>query len=217
MRVKLIATATDLSHQGLQMLKKSLDLFGWDYEILTGKYLAYGSKMVNAYNYAKQTDCTHLFIVDGYDIVVLGTMGEALQKVGHLDCILFNSEKGCWPYPEWAERYPAVNSDWKYLNGGACFVKTDLFVRMFEGNPIDHKDNDQVNLADIYLNNRDRYNMRLDTGCEAFQSIAFERPGDFKYEGNRLINSKLNTLPVIIHGNGKTDMSRIYALINNQV
>lgn len=216
MKVKLIATATDLKHPGYQQLKRSLDMFGWSYEILSGKYKAYGSKMVNAYNYAKTTDCTHLFIVDGYDIVVLGTMQEALSKIGDTDCILFNSEKGCWPYPEWAAKYPLIPSDWKYLNGGACFVKTDLFIKLFEDNPIDHTDNDQVNLAEIYLNKRNQYNMRLDTECEVFQSIAFEHPEDFGYASRRLNNNKTGSMPIIIHGNGKTDMNRIYGLLNHE-
>jgi len=212
MKVKLITTATDVNNPGFQQLKRSLDRFGWGYDVIKGQYYGYGSKMVRAYEYAKKTDCTHLFIVDAYDIVMLGTMEEALSKIKEKDCILFNAEKGCWPYGEWADRYPVVNSDWKYLNGGAAFVNVEQFIEMFESQPIKETDNDQVNLAEMFLSKR--FNFKLDNNCECFQSIAFESKDDFFYgEDGRLQNLKTGAKPVVIHGNGRTDMSLIYDLL----
>jgi hypothetical protein len=216
MKVKLIATATSQNHPGLKQFKRSLDKFGWNYQILTDKYTAYGSKMVNAYNYAKQCDESHLFITDAYDVIVLGAMDEALSNiVWHPGkTIMFNSEKGCWPYPEkWKDIYPEGYSEWKYLNGGACFVETQTFIKMFEENPIKHTDNDQVNLTEIYLNQRDKYFMELDTKCRCFQSVAFEAEDDFKLVNNRLLNLKTHTMPVFLHGNGGTKMDKFYELI----
>jgi hypothetical protein len=213
MKVKLITLATDKRHPGLKQLKRSLDRFGWDYEFLDGKYVAFGSKMVRAYEYAKQTDCTHLFIVDAYDVFVLGTMAEAVNKIADTGCVLFNSEKAAWPYSEWAVEYPETSSRWKYLNGGAAFVDVKRFIQMFEENPIEHKDNDQVNLARIYLDKRDQYNMKLDTNCEVFQSIAFKADDDFTIEKNRIINNITGSFPTIIHGNGKTKMDWVYKLV----
>lgn|GEM_PF-3125713 len=213
MKVNVIGTATNLNHEGFKQFKDSLDRFDWNYDILTDTYKAYGSKMVNAYNYAKQTDCTHLFILDTYDIIVLGTMQQAIDRIDDIDSIIFNAEKGCWPYSDWAEKYPKVKSDWKYLNGGACFVNVDLFIKMFEDYPIKHSDNDQVNLAEIYLKHRDKYNMKLDTNCDLFQSVAFESEDDFEYRHGILINKKTGTQPLIIHGNGKTNMDKVYGLL----
>lgn len=218
MKVKLISHCTDFNHPGYLQFKRSLDFFGWDYEFLNEKYVMYGSKMISAYNYAKKTDCTHLFICDAYDIFVLGTMQEAadrlINKLG-LDCIVFNAEKACWPYSDWAKEYPEVYGHWKYLNGGAAFVEVKKFIQLFEENPIQHHDNDQVNLARIYLDKRERYNMKLDTHCNVFQSIAFEHEDDFSYKEaiGYLVNKKTGTLPCIIHGNGKTNMDRVYQLL----
>ena len=72
MKAKLIATATNLTHPGLLEFKRSLDFWGWDYELLGGTYMAYGSKMVKGYNYAKSHDYTHLFKGDRYDVFMLG-------------------------------------------------------------------------------------------------------------------------------------------------
>lgn len=213
MRVKLIATATDKSNKGYREFEYSLEHFGWDYEILIGTYLAYGSKMINAYNYAKITDYTHLFIVDAYDIFMLNTMEAALNKIENKDKIIFNAEKACWPNGDLAEKYPRVDTDWKYLNGGAAFVERGRFIKMFEDNPIQHRDNDQERLAEIYVNKRNLYDMDLDTNCNVFQSVAFEGPDDFTYQGGRIINNQTKTLPIIIHGNGGTDMSKVYKLL----
>ncbi len=211
MKVKLITTATDKYNKGFKQLQRSLDHFGWDYDVISSNYQAYGSKMVNAYRYAKQTDCTHLFIVDAYDVFVLGTMHEALSKIKDHEAILFNAEKAAWPYADWAERYPETTSDWKYLNGGACFVPVPLFIEMFESSPIKDIDNDQVNLAEFFLSKKFTFN--LDNKCEVFQSIAFESPTDLYYHEDRLENLKTHTKPVIIHGNGGTDMGLIYSLV----
>ena len=215
MRAKLIAMATDRNKPGLHQLERSLKHFGWDYEIIGGRYVAYGSKQIAAYEYAKKSDCTHLFIVDAYDVFVLGTMTDALNRIPDKDIVLFNAESQVWPYSEWKSEYPITGSKWNYLNGGAAFVAVDRFCRLFEENPISHTDNDQVNLARIFLDKRDRYNMKLDTNCDVFQSIAFEDPDDFYYDHSdkKLTNLKTSTQPIVIHGNGGTDMSMVYNLL----
>lgn len=213
MKVKLIATATNLNDEGFLEFKKSLDYFQWDYDIITDRYVAYGSKMINAYNYAKKTDCTHLFIVDAYDIFMLGGMDDALEVIPDKDIVLFNAEKACWPHSELASQYPEVTSPWKYVNGGACFVEKERFIKLIDENPIKHTDNDQEKLTDVYLKSREKYNMQLDTDCELFQSIAHRHDDDFEFLDFILINKKTGSLPIIIHGNGKTNMEDIYNLL----
>ncbi len=208
-KCKLITTATDLTNHGFLQLKRSLDHFGWDYDVISDNYVAYGSKMLNAYNYAKNTDCTHLFIVDAYDVFILGTTEEALDRITDKDIILFNSEKACWPHPDKAGLYSETVSPWKYLNGGCAFVSVPLFVKMFEENPIKDSDNDQVNLTDIFISKK--YNFQLDTACDLFQSIAFENELDFGMSINsKFVNLVNLTYPIIIHGNGGADMSNTY-------
>lgn len=212
MKIKVVTTVSNPNDEGFLKFKQSLEKFNWEYDVMT-HYEAYGSKQLNAYNYAKQTDCSHLFILDAYDVIVLGTMEEALSKIKNYSSIFFNAEKAVYPYSEWEKEYPMENSEWRYLNGGACFVEVPLYIKMFEEFPIKDRDNDQANLARIYLDCRDRFNFKLDVNCNVFQSIAFEAEDDFSYKNNRLHNNKTNTIPVIIHGNGKTDMSKIYSLM----
>lgn len=213
MKVSLVTTATNPTVKGFKEFKRSLDKFKWDYHIIDDNYVAYGSKMKNAYEFAKKNDFTHLFILDAYDVLVLGTMEDCLDRIKDKDTILFNAEKACWPHGEWAKEYPEVESDWKYLNGGACFVKVDRFIKLFEENPIKDTDNDQEVLGRIYLDKRNDYKMALDTNCELFQSIAFEHEKDFLYGHDVFYNFKTDTFPLIIHGNGKTEMSHLYKLV----
>lgn len=225
MKVKLITTVSDTNHPGYQMLVKSLEKFGWDWEVCGTQYQAFGSKMVNAYNYAKQTDCTHLFIVDAYDVVALGTMDEALDKIPNKDIILFNSEKNCWPFEQWADLYPECDTPYRYLNGGMAFVEVSRFVRMFEANPITNQDNDQVILAKTYLTERDWYDMRLDTGCVVFQTLCGTNWDEFlidfewrdvhgnSHNEHRVLNKNTKTFPIFFHGNGLHPMDKIYELI----
>lgn len=212
MKCKLITTVSNPHHPGFIMLQKSLNKFGWDWEVCGTEYSAFGSKMVNAYNYAKQTDCTHLFIVDAYDVVALGTMEEALSKIEYKEVILFNAEKNAWPYEQWGLLYPQVPSLWKYLNGGMAFVSVPLFIKMFEENPITHSDNDQVNLAATFLT-CNKYNMQLDNDCRVFQTMNSIEADDLKYIGDRVMNIKTKTTPVFFHGNGLHPMDEIWNLI----
>ncbi len=212
MKIKLITTASNPEHPGFLMLKKSLDKFGWDWEVCGTEYNAFGSKMVNAYHYAKQTDCTHLFIVDAYDVVALGTMKEALSKIHDKEVILFNGERNAWPYEQWAMLYPKAKSSFKYLNGGMAFVSVPLFIKMFEENPITHHDNDQVNLSATFLT-KNRYNMQLDNACDVFQTLCSTNWGEFTFYDGRILNKETETMPVLFHANGRHPMDEIWKLI----
>lgn len=213
MKIKVVTTVTNPTNYGFKQFVKSLDKFNWAYEVIANNYVAYGSKMLNAYHYALSTDCSHLFILDAYDIVVLGTMEEAVSKLPTIGGVLFNAEKACWPHQEWDKEYPQIDSPWKYLNGGAAFVNVEAFIKLFEAYPIKDTDNDQEILGRLYLDHRNIFDMRLDTNCSVFQSIAFGHENDFQYGKDRIINNYTNTIPVIIHGNGKTDMSKVYKLL----
>jgi len=213
MRIKLITTASDLSHPGWLNLKKSLDKFGWDYEVLNTDYVAFGTKMVNAYHFAKNNNYTHLFIIDAYDVIALGTMEEALSRIKNHNCLLWNSERNAWPYEQWAMLYPDARSSFKYLNGGMAFVEVERFCRMFEENPITVHDNDQVVLGKTFLTRGAEYDMKLDTRCSIFQTLCSTNWDEFEFLGELVRNKETNTVPVLFHGNGLHPMDKLIELI----
>jgi len=212
--------SNDKHNPGLKMLKKGLDKFQWDYEIIQAKYVAFGSKQIAFTEFMKKDkDYTHFFICDAHDIIVLQTQEHIVRKLqgffgDEAPVGLFNAEKAAWPYADWANEYPFATGPWKYLNGGAAFVEKERYLRMMHDFPIKHTDNDQVNLARIFLDKRHDYNMILDTQCSIFQSVGFEAEGDF-WTGNGIVKNLFHqTLPGIIHGNGKTIMNKYHQLLN---
>lgn len=208
MKVKLITTVSDVNNPGWLRLKYSLEKFGWDYEPLVTEYAQFGTKMVNAYNYAKSTDCTHLFIVDAYDVLAFGTMKDALGRIGCKSAVLFNAERNAWPYEQWGLLYPECKSSFKYLNGGMAFVEVSRFIEMFEDNPITIYDNDQVLLAKIFLTNN-KYDIELDTNCNVFQTLCGTNWDEF----DGLENKETGTSPILWHGNGKHPMNRLIDML----
>ena len=211
MKVKAIITANDLNNEGFVQLKRSLDHYGWDYHVITENYIGLGSKWINAYNYAKQSDCTHFFMLDAYDTFVLGTMEDAIFRIPNIDGMFFNAEKNCFPDSEKAYLYAQNNSEWKYVNSGCGFIPKSLLIQLFEQNTINHTDNDQRNLTDIFLKNK--YQFELDYNCELFQTLFLEKEGDFGLLLDTFTNRKTASFPIIIHGNGKSNMDRVYNLL----
>jgi len=210
MKAKLITTASELSK--CEMLERSLQKFDWDYDVLVSEYYGFGTKMVNAYRYARECEETHLFIVDSYDVIVLGGMKEALARIP-LGKQVWNTEKNAWPYEQWSLLYPNKPWDWKYLNGGACFVEVESFCRMMEANPILPTDNDQVILARTFLTEREKWDMHLDYGCQVFQTLCGLQDGDLSIDMGRVKNNRTGSYPLFLHGNGKHPMGEFYKLI----
>ena len=216
--IKLITTASDISKT--DMLQKSLNKYGWDYEILVHKWEGFGCKILETYKYLKNNpDIKYFFYSDSYDTIVLDTMENTLKKIKDKDCILLSAERGCYPHPEKEARYPKHDSPWHFVNGGGWFCNSEIFKMAVETNPLTTYDVDQVWFTDLFLNHPEY--VKLDYDCDVFQTIAFCPESDFiltktDYLGNELgkvINSVNKTLPTFVHGNGHTPMTEYYKLI----
>jgi len=68
---------------------------------------------------------------------------------------------------------------------------------------------DQLYFTNMYLSKE--LDCNLDTDCKIFQSIAFESKGDFSIDGG-LYNNITKRRPIILHGNGKTNLEPYYNL-----
>jgi hypothetical protein len=223
-KAKLITFCNDPLYKGLQWLTKSLDKYGWDYKHLHGVWKGFGSKHLELAKYIQKelpSDYTHVFVVDAFDVCVLGTMEEAIKTLGSNDFI-FNAEKNCYPNGSLASRYPSVNSEYKYLNGGMVYAKKELYLDSVK--KLQNEDNDQLFFSHLYVDKTkfsglewfgESYTseIALDSGCKVFQCYSFFRESEFEYKDGRLLNVVHGTRPVLIHGNGKTNMDKIYSLL----
>lgn len=211
--MKLLTVATDINRDGLDHLIHSSQKQGWDIEILmTEQWLGFGTKLISVYDYLlKNKDVKEFIFVDAYDVIALGTPKEFEEKIQDRSKMLIGVEKGCWPQSDLADQYPKVDTDWKYINSGAYYSPSKLFIEMFDGNTPQYIDDDQLWLTNEFLNNPT--NKVLDYGCDIFQSYSFIADDDFEYDYQRVHNLKTYSTPIFLHGNGKTNMDKIIELL----
>lgn len=194
----ILTTTSDRSK--CRQLERSLILHGYDYEIIVHPWTGFLSKIHETYKFLKELKgYTHFLYTDAWDTVA---MRPGVQVP---DGILISAERACYPFPEWAAKYPPHESPWKYVNGGGWCGEIAEFIRMYESKPPTDELNDQVWLTERFLAGWGR----LDYNCEVFQTLAFNEKTDF-VDG---YNSITKTHPYYVHGNGHTSMKHIYDLL----
>lgn len=214
MKVKYITTTSDIRHPGYEELMRSLMHFGYDSVTIMHPWMGFGDKVLKTYEYLKENpQVEHFVYTDAWDTFALAPMSEIIEKVKDWDCLLFGAEKACYPHDDLAPKYPACDTDWKYLNGGNWLGASKRFIEMVERQGTVQAENDQVYFTRQILENNVGGYIKLDYKCEVFQTIGFEHPGDFSYADGRLINNITGEKPVFAHGNGRTPMNHIYDLL----
>lgn len=196
MKIKLISTAS--RKEGANYLIRSAKSYGWDLEIITGNWNGLGCKENWTADYLKSNpDITHFVFTDAFDTFCTGEfsrLADIIDKNKWWDKMVISAEKGYYPDTGKRHLYPEHNSPFKYVNAGQFFCSSKLFIELLESNPIPKNDiNDQLWMTELFLNNPDK--CVLDYNCEIFQSVAFSYPSEFK------------TFPLLIHGNGGTDLT----------
>jgi len=211
MKIKLITVCDDKSRAS--RLIKSLDKFCWDYEVIETPWQGFGTKILSTRDYLiANPDVDAIFFCDAYDVVVLGTIEEALSKLD-TSKITFSTEKACWPDSSLDVYYDtSQHTPWQFLNSGLYYAPRELFLALFTDNMPDYTTDDQLWFTKQYLFNQSS-GIILDRQCNVFQSYSFIDDGEFGYENGRVQNLKTSFTPVFIHGNGRTDMEVVYDLI----
>jgi len=210
--MKLITVATSLGNDGLNQLYNSAKKNGWDIEVIEAEWRGFGTKLIETYNYLlRNPDVKDFMFVDAYDVVALSTPQEVIEKIKDRSKMLVSVEKNCWPDSKLSTEYPDTDSEWKYINSGTYYAPRDVFMELIEKNPPLYSDDDQLWMTNEFLNHKNSF--VLDYSCQVFQCYSFISEDDFGYENKRLQNLKTKSEPVFIHGNGKTDLTKIIDLL----
>jgi len=211
-RIKVITVTSDLENQGFHCLIASLQKFGWDYDVLKVEWRGFGTKIIEVYYHLKNHPEIEQFVFcDANDVVVLGTEEEFAKKVRGLDGPLFSTERGCWPDEKLRDNYPTqYDHGFNFLNSGLYYYQADQFIEMVEVGQPTYVMDDQRWFTRLYLLER---NIILDNNCEVLQCYSFIQEDDFGYDNNRLKNLKTGTQPIFVHGNGRTDLTKVYELL----
>lgn len=217
MSLKIISVISDRDNDGYRQLTRSLNHHKYNHESLVHPF-SFGGQMQYIYEYAKNNWGWFLY-TDGWDTFALGNQDELEKKLSEGVRMLISAEKNCYPHAEKSVRYPACETEWKYCNGGGFLTYCEYFVKLYEESH-DPTSNDQDWLTEVFLAGK----ASLDTGCQIFQTIAFEGPEDFSRvlvpdrgsvwgDSLRLKNNKTGSLPLFMHGNAHTPMTKIYGLL----
>lgn len=216
MNCKLITVFSHPEVEGLHKLIQSAKKFGWAHNFvpIQTAWQGFGTKLKTVYEYLlANPHVDYFFFCDAYDVVILSTMEEALSKLD-LDKITFSAEKNCWPDTSLEKYYePIEPGKWNYLNSGLYFAPREKFMALFNYEMPDYATDDQLWASSQYLFNENS-GIVLDRDCKVFQSYSFIADDDFQYTRDGLLyNNKTKQFPTFVHGNGTTDLTKIYELI----
>jgi hypothetical protein len=194
-----------------KLFEQTLEKGGFKYDLIKAPF-HWGQQQIHTLDWAKKNadKYSHFVYTDTWDVVVMGTWNELLLKVKALPNdfeFLGSCEKAYFPTNDnIKEQYPKGDSEWQYLNGGGWLCKTETFIKWQEELP-SRGINDQEWLHMMFTRHQFEKVFR-DTQCKIFQSIAFNDGSDFEYQQTRVFNQKTLTHPLLVHGNGRSDMSK---------
>lgn len=180
---------------------------GIDFAVL-GRGEVYGgwtSKLKAVYRAIETTDAAKIILfVDGYDVRILGTEAEILERYHAFAApLVMSAETACNPYPELVFRYPdECATPYPYLNSGG-YIGTAGAIRELLSDlrvwRLPDAINDQGVLSDFHLAHPGR--ICLDHRAELFQSL-YGAEDHIYIQNGRARNLCTDSRPLILHGNG---------------
>lgn len=195
---------------GLQV--KTLGLhqpwLGGDMSSVGGGYKV--NLLKNALDEMEISDDMVILFTDSYDVIIDGDANEILERFNSFDAnIVFSAEKMCWPDTSLYDKYPAVGSGYRYLNSGGFIGYAKHIKDLISKKSIKNEDDDQLYYALLFLDESVRTELKivLDTLGRLFQNLYGSTDDiklNFDSEFVHITNTKFNTNPIIIHGNGKS-------------
>lgn len=220
--MRIITYATDSSHSNIQLLKKALDIE------LIPNYIpwtnTFYSRSYGVYKYLEENTSLDDLVLfcDAYDVLPInGCDKEILSKkilsIFDINKITFNAETNCYPDGCLADKYPDNDSKWKFLNAGIYFGISNNIRNMYQMTleKIKYTD-DQLEFSKLFLENANLID--LDYNCQIFQTLYDGRVGgdineeDFIFDTSKktIKNKHFDTQPLLFHGNGKINMSKLH-------
>lgn len=116
--------------------------------------------------------------------------------------ILAAGEQTCWPFHDWAPRYPECGTPWKYLNSGGVIGKIDLVLTVLDWayEIFDELQNDDQCCWNKAFLEHPEFGIGIDHQCSIFQTMS----GAPCLEGGTFRNPTTGTVPCALHYNGRS-------------
>jgi hypothetical protein len=133
---------------------------------------------------------------DAYDVFYTCDLETIIRKYLSFNTrILFSAEQFCWPNINLENKFPLVNSKYRYLNSGGFVAQVGELKRLLNDQIVDDAD-DQLYYQEKFLSKM--YDIKLDYGCKIFQT----HEQQVMVNNLQLYNPINNSYPCIYHGNG---------------
>ena len=209
--MKVISVCHDKTHAAT--LIYSLEKNGWDYEIIETEWKGFGTKLISVYNYLKEHyEVDYFIFVDAFDVICLGKPDEFVSKMHRMNAMMMGMERGLWPpiLQPFKDHYNTSESGFDFVNSGMYYAPSKLFIEIFEKYKPFYEIDDQFWLNMVWLMGED-FDYYGDGEQKIFNNYSFIKEGEYTYNNNRVqINGNE---PIFIHGNGRSDMTKILELI----
>lgn len=163
-----------------------------------------------------------ILFTDAYDVIFLGKLSEIINRFKATGAkVLFGAEPYCWPNVDLAKEYPEVEKGQRFLNSGLFIGYLPELYKILNKAELEDNDDDQLYYTLAYLDKefRDSNKIKLDHTSEIFQNI-FGAANDLEIvtindkdaaaETYLLKNTKTNTQPLVVHGNGFSKLTLNY-------
>lgn len=205
----IVCTYTYCDHPGIEQMKRSVEYHGHELAIVKTNHSPndINQKLLGLYQRASGGHENFLYL-DAADSFVQCHIEDIPT-----DHILYSTEKACYPFPAWASKHPESNSRWRFLNGGGVCGPLKLMIEYCERYKLCAVGgmNGQAYLQQkLFEAIADGFPVRLDTECRIFQTLAFADDSEFEWKDGLLHNTMTGTVPMVLHGNGLTEMKHIY-------
>jgi hypothetical protein len=208
--MKVLTVTNDRSK--CSILEQSLQTFGWDYDIIEGEWIGYSTKLHGIYAYLKANPQVKDFIfTDAFDTMFVARPEHFCKIASNF----VSGETNCWTGKNDTEtaKLFTSNKKFKYPNSGGFYMQSDFFIKLFEEDTPKETDDDQEWLIRQVF----KHNILVDYNCLNFQTLYQLKPNEFRVKDGFIINNYTGSSPIVIHGNGRTDMSFYHSLFQNGV
>lgn len=203
-----VCTVASYKHKNLDKLIFSCKKHHIDLEVIGLGLPYYGNatRLLRMAEYLNTLDDNDIVMcVDAFDVLIIADKEMILKKFLNMNTpFIMSAEKGCYPFPKYANQYPPTSSPFKFINaGGYIGYVRNLKTWLADLSPIKLRGSDQGQITKHYLYKKPFF--LLDYSCDLFLSLCEVKSEEILIDVNDKVVHCLTTgsQPCVIHANGK--------------
>ena len=157
----------------------------------------------------KHLDDDIICFIDAYDVLINQNLEYLLENFNYYKCnLLIGAELNCYP-DKYKEKYPIIESKYKYVNSGGYIGYKDAIQELFNWKSYDDiykicSDGGDQSYFTEYFISKHSDKIKLDTECLIFQNMHLVNWNELSFDNGKIHNKILNKKPCFIHFNGGT-------------